>query len=895
MSNGLASEIVSGSRRRSISGSRGFRRHRLTARLVGRADEGARLTTIFNVDGPQSFLLTGIAGVGKSRLLTEVCAAADDGWHIEQLSGSAGLRDVAFGVVSRLIVPGRNPGSYADLLASVRAELVKRAKGQQLMVAVDDAHLLDEQSAALIHQLVLHGDARAIVVVREPDPASPSLTSLWKDGHAERIRLEPLSKADTEVLVASLLEGPVDPTLTHRVWDLTRGHPLYAVLLLQSSIDQGAVVLTETWHQVRELDPGQILDLVRRMLEDLPTTVRNALRLLAVADPITVAHLNRLVSRAAINELIQRGLATQLAGAGAAVLACAHPLLSEVVTAEMAPEEIGKVRAELAVPVLDQPNADPSMLIRVALWMSESAQGLDSELTLAAAAEAFRRADFRLAQRFAAEVVAEEASVEASLILARALTYQGRPTDGLEVLDSLGPVDDDELVDLTLARGHTLAFGLGRPHDAAEALRTASLSLPDRLRWPLDAERAIYTAFAGNFGATFDAATAAIENPDTPEPALAIAHVNLSLALAMTAQVDRFYPIVERGKDLASGRKGENPLALDQLGLAEASALVTAGRIEDARALCMSRIEGESSTAQMWHAWLGITLGLQGRVTEATETLGRTLQTFDSADPFRLRPQAVGLDVMHRAQLGPCDPEETRRIDEAREAARGETRLAVWIERGAAWLAALEDPSAAAAHALANGRQAIERDHLAWGAWALHDAVRWNEPAMVSSDLSHVAEASSGAALLEVMADHAHALVAGDAGRLGTVVESFNLAGATLLAAEAAAQRLRLLEASGGAGAVQGRAAFVATVLARRCVGAVTPALAGVCPRISERVIQILLDALAGVTSRQIAQRRFISVRTVDNHLGQAYRHLEIAGRRDLIALFGKYVRSAPS
>jgi DNA-binding CsgD family transcriptional regulator len=40
--------------------------------------------------------------------------------------------------------------------------------------------------------------------------------------------------------------------------------------------------------------------------------------------------------------------------------------------------------------------------------------------------------------------------------------------------------------------------------------------------------------------------------------------------------------------------------------------------------------------------------------------------------------------------------------------------------------------------------------------------------------------------------------------------------------------------------------------------------------------------AAAGKTSRQIAEALFVSVRTVDNHLGRVYRKLEVKGRAEL-------------
>jgi DNA-binding CsgD family transcriptional regulator len=57
-----------------------------------------------------------------------------------------------------------------------------------------------------------------------------------------------------------------------------------------------------------------------------------------------------------------------------------------------------------------------------------------------------------------------------------------------------------------------------------------------------------------------------------------------------------------------------------------------------------------------------------------------------------------------------------------------------------------------------------------------------------------------------------------------------------------------------------------------------TPDAADLTPR--EREIALL--AAAGASSRDIAERLIVSVRTVDNHLRNAYRKLGVTRRQDL-------------
>lgn len=68
----------------------------------------------------------------------------------------------------------------------------------------------------------------------------------------------------------------------------------------------------------------------------------------------------------------------------------------------------------------------------------------------------------------------------------------------------------------------------------------------------------------------------------------------------------------------------------------------------------------------------------------------------------------------------------------------------------------------------------------------------------------------------------------------------------------------------------------------QRCEHPSTPALRGRPSMVSEREMEVALDAVDGRTSPQIALDRFISVRTVDNHLRSAYRKMDVDGREGL-------------
>jgi DNA-binding CsgD family transcriptional regulator len=115
------------------------------------------------------------------------------------------------------------------------------------------------------------------------------------------------------------------------------------------------------------------------------------------------------------------------------------------------------------------------------------------------------------------------------------------------------------------------------------------------------------------------------------------------------------------------------------------------------------------------------------------------------------------------------------------------------------------------------------------------------------------------------------------------IARELGRAGFRLYAAEAACQlsgiRRRSKEES-----LARRAAALAGELLPEGSGARTPPFAELTDLtpLTVREREVALLAADGMTSRDIAERLFISVRSVDNHLSRVYAKLGVAGRAEL-------------
>src|SRR5215212_5427052 len=165
--------------------------------LTGRDEELRRVAAAIR-PGAAGIVVAGPAGVGKTRLAREALTALESrSTTIVWAHGSTAARPLPLGAFAGLLDVPR--GDAADTIGQSLDQL---ARQWPLVLAVDDAHLLDEHSAIVLHRVVVRRLAPALVTLRTGEPAPDTVTSLWKDDHLPRLDLAPLDMAETSGLVA---------------------------------------------------------------------------------------------------------------------------------------------------------------------------------------------------------------------------------------------------------------------------------------------------------------------------------------------------------------------------------------------------------------------------------------------------------------------------------------------------------------------------------------------------------------------------------------------------------------------------------------------------------------------------------------------------------------------
>ncbi|MGE0300572.1 LuxR C-terminal-related transcriptional regulator [Pseudonocardia sp.] len=834
--------------------------------LRGRDDE--LRATVDALDGRGGVLLAGPAGVGKTRLAREALAGRRGAVRVVRATESS--RPLPLGALAPLIAATAG-GAPAQLLAAAHAAL--RAE-PGLVLGIDDAHLLDEVSATLVHQLVGDRAVRLVATVRTGEAAPAAVTALWKDGLLPRIDVEALSADRTVDLLEAALGGRVHSDSGRRLHAATSGNVLWLRELVAGERRDGRLARTEglwTWAGEPRLTPG-LTELIAARIGALDDGVRPVVELLALAEPLDLDVLAALTGPAAVDEAVARGLVA-VARPEARL---AHPLYGDVVRARVGEPRARALRGRVVTALADAGHED--LLRRAALALG-SDLAPDPKLLTTAADRAIALNDIPLAVRLLEAACAAGAEFDAHVTLAYTLSYLLRPQEAERAFEGavahartpaqvarlaqmqavhhlfvLGEPAAAERIAAAAERttGHALlgfratAATLGNRLDEAgrHAARLAATDRPPAHAAALAGWAR--TAVAGLTGRTdalrgiaVEATTAALASPETATLQTNIAFVEV-FGLALAGR-----PAAIRGRieELSTALQGLFPAFMlpvfDGLhALTTGDAGLAARRFVEYRPY----FPGAGGGYTTWFEGLrAVACGIAGDAAGAAESLAR-------AEQHRLPSERV---------FGPL-------LDLAR-----------------AWSAAADGAVSTAAasaveaaeHAAASGQWAVE-------VLARHDATLLGSRTQAPRLRELVRRVDGPRAGLA--AAHAEALAARDADALTALSLRFEEAGLLLGAAEAAAHAAGLLRRRGEA--AQHGAALRATALATSC-GIRSPGLQAVARPLPLSARQREIAVLAArLSNTEIAQRLGVSVRTVEGHVYHACVRLGLANRAELAA-----------
>ena len=837
-------------------------------------------------------VIAGPAGVGKTRLAAEAAELAEaQGCAVEWARASRAARSIPLGAFAALLpATDRRLPEGVELLTRARHALAERAAARRLLLCVDDGQLLDDASAALVHQLVAAREAFAVVSVRRDEPASDALRALWKDELCVLLELGELARGEVESLLDAALGGPIDGRSVTALWELTRGNALFLRELVRHGVDRGLLAPDGgVWRWRGDVTAGtRLAELVDLRIEDAGTSGRRVLELVAVGAPLDVGLLEP-AELTALETLERSELVDRRTDGRRRLVDVAHPLHGEAVRAELTRTRAEAIQTRLADAAEARGGRRGGDLLRIAVWRLEAGATGDAGLFARAADEALAAADRVLAERLARAAVQAGAGFGARLALARSLAGDRAP-EAQRLLAGLAAQagNDRERAAVAIASARNLFWALDGADEADAVLRHAEQVVrDDALRHELAAQRVRLTAAQGRPQAALAAAQPLLHDDSVHERARTTVALGVVEALFSTGRTGEAVALVEAALPAARRRRDELPHAEPVLLGMRAMALRLAGRLVDATSLSESNYalllprRSAQGTAVEANS-LGLIWLARGRVHTALRFCRESAALLRDGDAVGMLAFALAGVAQAAAQAG--DPEAAHAaLAEMERTPLGHKAFEVELQLARAW-------SAAASGELSRARElaraacvlAQSRDQDAYAVRTLHELCRLGNPATAAPELARLAGRVDGP-FAATAAAHAAALVAGDGAALLGAAERFAGADALLVAAEAADAAAAAHRDAGRQASARVAAARAALWLAQ-CEGARPPTLlaASEAADLTPREREIALLAAAGSSSREIADRLVISIRTVDNHLQNAYRKLGVTRRQDL-------------
>lgn len=870
--------------------------------LVGRQRELEFIRRALSEARTAGVLVAGSTGVGRTRLAHEaVATAVTAGAHTEWAHASQSAATIPFGAVAHLLPPPSGSGAdRVQLLHQTARHLVSRADGQRAVLCVDDAHLLDDASATLVRQLAATRTAFVVVTAPTGTHVPDPIFALWKDRMVDRLDVRPLNRAEADELLAAALEGQVDGATLHQLWRLTLGRPLFLRELVEGGLDSDYLAQEDgVWRWRGPLTPTpRLVDLIETQMGVLKPGERLLVEMLAFGESVGIEMLTRAGAGRVLASIERRGLLASEKVGRRVEVRLAHPMYAAVVRMQTPARRSREVHRMLADTLTATPSRRAVDRLRIASWRLAAGLPTAPDMLVTAAGRALESKDYRLAERLARAAVERGVGFAAHHRLARALVGLARCQEAETILSGLDPAEltGNERTQLAITRSTNLYWGLGSADQAEQSLRrAAATNLSQRKRDELDTVRAGFLLHSGNCQDGLAAVTGVLQRREADDRALLQALTTATQAMSIGGRNSQAIEAAELGLELEQ-RVPEVVTTWGhvQLEAGRCGGYALAGRLGEAATLAQEGYQRALAEhwplgAALFAMWLGHVNRMRGRPRTALSWLRDAASSTEpqAAKPF-FQPAILGNLAMAAVMTGDLRLAESAQAAAEKSLSASSHMFETLPAIARAWVAAERgETSRATELALAAAELASARGQRQFQVVALHDVVRLDGARTVADQLTEAAAQTEGL-LAPVYAAHGKALAAGDGAGLDQVAARFAEIGALLLAAEAAAHASRAHRAAGLLSS-----AVAADTRARRwaeqCEGARTPALdLPHQPRyLTSREVEIARLAATGLTSRVIAERLVVSVRTVDNVLHGVYTKLGITGRRELAGVIG--------
>lgn len=825
-----------------------------------------------------------------------------------------------------LAAPDSSEGTGGEFpkLEVLHAVCVHLSAMSPLVLAIDDVHWCDEPSLRFLLFVASRLEHVPIVVLlalrpAHPGAAHPMLGKLLLDPEARLLRLSPLTLDGVRNALAELLEcQPPGRAFAEACHAATGGNPFLLEELSRELAGRRLEPSEEAAGAIAALRPASISRAVLFRLAAAGASAIHAARALAVlgresslGDLATVAELSEGSAADALAALIEADIATYRDGRAAFL----HPIVAAAVDADIDPatRAAGHARAAALLMARGEPpvHVAPHLIhaprsgsedmrqVLVAAAAAARAEGspagvvkylrraleeqpdreLEPELLAQLAVAEARIGEPGATDRLRAAVVAvrdPRARVEVTLDLARGIVAQGDAHEAAALLDeAAGATPEQHLADRLRAEWYSIAL-----LDPLSAGRAATELSAVRIDEREDATALVLKALVSQRRAVSGAT--AEEAAELAEQSLAHGRLleeesvecpAFQFAVWVLLQADRYH-VAQAALDQALGDARASGASWGLVlvrSLQAISALrrgdLAQAEVESRRGLDATQLRGAPQAFPDPLPFLVEALVEQGKLDEAAEALDQA----EASAPVRLEPRRCPLIAargrLRDAQHRPREALEDHVLD-GRLAQR-----AVALSTDLGWRARAVPPlleTGRAGEAAALAAEELERTRR-WGA-PRDLGIALRVAASVATAERRLGLLEESVAVLErspvrlelARSLAAHGMSERDRGDVRSAREVLRRALDLAHRCGAGALEVQVHDALLSVGARPQRPALSGA-------GALTPS--------QRRVAELAAD---GLTNQEIAATLFVSPKTVETHLREAFRKLGVSSRKQL-------------
>ena len=442
---------------------------------------------------PGGIVLRGPAGIGKTAFCRELGALARErGWKVVPVDAAQPGRTYAViaalterlvvsdrGMLDRIGAPARSvlaqlsplaapaaalagPLGRHQVIGALRRLLLAASGGGDVMVLVDDAHLIDDADADVLMHLACAGPPVCVVLATRAPALGSALargvSRLVGSGVMQALDLEPLDEDEARRLVVQAAPCPLSEQNVSHIVRVAEGNPFAAIELARCAESSGARL------------PRNVAEAILARLCDVPDAALASLKWMALAgdafDPTTAAALTpdtEAHAFAALDLALAAGVLV-LAGTG---YRFRHDLVRQVLIEQIPPHQRLKMHRQ-AAQRLSELDAAPALVARH--WLDGGNPRDAVPCLLAAARDAVRLAAFSDALRHLEPVLAFEAGhAEALRLRAEALDAMGDPA-AVAAYRTAALAADEPMSHNLRAKGALAMIKQGNPKGALEEL-----------------------------------------------------------------------------------------------------------------------------------------------------------------------------------------------------------------------------------------------------------------------------------------------------------------------------------------------------------------------------------------------------------------------------------------